>query len=216
MRKNLPDSIKYIESFLSLSERSNQIRESLKLDDLWGINIGKSDARILQFLIKISEAKKIVEIGSLYGFSACLMLEALPIDSKLWALELSKERSDKIATNLENYVKDGRLIIKSGQALESLVNIEPEGPFDCIFIDANKAAYLDYLLWAKKNIKKNGLIIGDNTFLFGNVWSDDVPDRFLKSSEVMKKFNEELFNDDDFFSVILPTEEGMTIGMKIK
>ena len=85
-----------------------------------------------------------------------------------------------------------------------------------VFIDANKAGYIKYLDWAEKNVRRGGLIVGDNTFLFGALWGDMRGGHGIESwmISIMHEFNRRLANPALYNSVLLPTAEGMTIAQK--
>lgn len=101
-----------------------------------------------------------------------------------------------------------------GDAREELKKLEALGPFDGIFIDGNKAAYMDYLEWAEKNIKTGGLILADNVFLNGSVWGEASARFSEKQIRIMQEFNKRLADPDKFVSVIAPTFEGLYIAIK--
>lgn len=94
--------------------------------------------------------------------------------------------------------------------------IEKEGPFDMAFIDADKLNYLHYLDWAERNVRKGGLIIGDNTFLFDAVWKEGPVGRVRGTARhAMREFNKRLADPEKYLGILLPTEEGMTIAVKL-
>ena len=106
-----------------------------------------------------------------------------------------------------------KIELRVGDALESLAELE--GPFDMIFIDADKLNYMNYLNWAEKNIRKGGLIVGDNTFLFGAVYAAEPVDRVRKTAfDAMTAFNARLGDDRYYTGILLPTPEGMTVAIK--
>lgn len=185
------------------------IAEQLHRDKKWGINIGVVEGQILQWLIRTFNVKSIVEIGTQYGFSTQKMLEALPADGKIVTIEKDPEHH----AQAQKMSQDSRVQFLLGDALPILQSIT--GEHDLIFIDANKNGYLNYLEWSMKHVKKGGLIIGDNTFLFGHVFKDtppaDIPEKMWRT---MREFNHRLFSDKSFNSCILPTNEGLTIGYR--
>ncbi len=174
------------------------------------------EARILQIIISLSGAKKVVELGVLAGYSTINMAKVIADDGKIYAIDCD-ERAIKIAqdnafkANVGNKIE---FICKKG--LEGLESIKSKAPFDLIFIDADKAGYDAYLDWAEENIKIGGVIVADNTFLFGNVWQDQCPSEVDKKSyDSMRKFNERLGNSAKYRSIIIPTAEGLSLGIRI-
>jgi predicted O-methyltransferase YrrM len=187
------------------------IEETLRKDEKWGINIGSFEGCFLQFLIQTYSVKNILEIGTQYGYSTQWMLEALPLDGRIVSIEKNEEHQ-AVAKRI---ITDSRVSFLLGDALEVLKNLKNDIPFDLIFIDANKKAYPQYLAWAKTLVSSGGLIVGDNTFLFGSVFAEgapeDVPTALWQS---MRTFNEQIFNDPQFASCIIPTGEGLTVAFK--
>ena len=110
-----------------------------------------------------------------------------------------------------------RIHLHQGAALDILPTLS--GPFDMVFIDADKLNYAKYLDWAEANVRQCGLIVGDNTLLFGHVWSETPPtsnDAPSKTAwEAMREFNARLADPNKYHSVLIPTLEGMTIAVKL-
>ena len=217
MRKLTPKSYEYIEK-LSVNETIIKItaRKNSENLGLGAISLSKTEAQILQLLVMATEAEKVVEIGTLTGLSALYILECLKPNGKLWTLEKSPEHAALAATVLEDYIKKNQCHILIGDAKEELAGLAVEGPFDAVFIDGNKAAYLDYFNWAVKNIKIGGLIVADNVFLAGSVWGEATTQRFSeKQVNVVNEMNRVAFADKNLKAVILPTEEGLLVCKKI-
>lgn len=217
-----PTKIQYIRDlFAKEDELLKEFREkSIKFGR--PISIGAEEGKLLQLFIKMNKIKNIIELGTLTGYSALWMAKALPEDGKIYTIEfdptcinISKENFAKLPSDLRNKIE-----LLEGKALDKLKELEkspkkPQSGFDMIFIDADKNNYVNYLDWAEKNIKKGGLIVGDNTFLFGAVYSDDLPHRTRPTTkEAMQEFNRRLADSNKFDGVILPTEEGMTVAIK--
>jgi predicted O-methyltransferase YrrM len=217
MRKVKLKSYEYIES-LSENENQNQLRareQSEKLG-LAAISLSKPEAQILQFLLLNTGPKKVVEIGTLTGLTALYILEVLPEEACLWTLEKSEVHAQWAAEVLAHEIKKNRCKIIIGDAKEKLNELRIEGPFDAVFIDGNKAAYLDYFNWALENIKKDGIIVADNVFLAGAVWGDQTSQKFSeKQVRVVQEMNQLAFTNKNLKSIILPTEEGMLICKKL-
>ena len=88
-------------------------------------------------------------------------------------------------------------------------------PFDVVFIDADKGGYAKYLDWTEEHLRKGGLVIGDNTFLFGHIHKEQKPDDVTQETwDAMHAFNQRLSDREKYTAVILPTGEGMTIAIK--
>lgn len=185
-------------------EEANKIRPEMSISFLEG--------KILEVLLKMIKAKKVVEVGTFTGYSALWIARVLGENGKLWTLEHQAEHA-KLAKEALSEFPNCEVI--TGNALESLNVLKNEAPFDAIFIDADKSGYMDYLRWAEEHIRKGGLIIGDNTYLFENVYLEQ-PDEDVgkKAWQVMREFNKTLSNTEKYTSIILPTTEGMTVSIK--
>ena len=217
MRKINPKSYQYIEN-LSENENLNKLtaRENSEKLGLNKISLSKAEAQILQFFVASIEAKKVVEIGTLTGLSALYILESLPADACLWTIEKSSEHANLAAEVLAPFIKTHRCKLLIGDAKEKLQELSSLAPFDLVFIDGNKAAYLDYFNWAVENVKTAGLIIADNIFLAGAVWGDQTTQKFNeKQIRVVNEMNQLAFSTHKLKSIIVPTEEGLLICKKL-
>ncbi len=179
------------------------------------MQISAIEARLLQVIIALNKPKKIVELGVLAGYSALNMAKVLEKNSKIYAIDIDSRaiiRAEKYAklAKLEHLVN-----FYQGPALEVLEKIKSEGPFDMIFIDADKANYANYLTWAEENLKSGGVIVGDNTFLFGDVYQEKCPEnQSVKAYNSMREFNQRLSDPNKYISILIPTVEGMTVAVK--
>lgn len=208
---------KYLNEVFGLTDPElGEIREALFAHNVEAIAVSGAEARILQFLVRISGARKIVEIGTLFGYSALAMAKALPEDGELWALEKSADNYAIAAKHFAKFPAGKKVRLQNGDALELLPGIEKEGPFDLVFIDADKGGYVKYLDWAEKNVRRGGLIVGDNTFLFGGVWGESRnPNMGEKQAAIMREFNTRLADTSKYNSTLIPTVEGLTVAQKL-
>lgn len=201
---------RYIQSLKGeLSPALKNIGEQLVKDKKWGINIGSTEGHILKFLIQSFRVKSILEIGTQYGYSTQWMLEALPAEGSICTLE-KDEAHHAMAKSL---VRDPRVTFMAGDAVEILQSLGDK-TFDLIFIDANKKAYPTYLDWSLEHVSSGGLIVGDNTFLFGQVYAQEPDPQKNDLRKAMQEFNQRLLSDPRFYSCLLPTSEGLTIAIK--
>jgi predicted O-methyltransferase YrrM len=181
---------------------------------LVGIQLGSEEGKLLQLLIRLAGVKRIVEIGSLAGYSAVWMARALPEDGVVHAINKDAEHYKLLCETVE---KSGLNIQPHhGDAKEILKTLEPEAPFDMAFIDADKSGYCDYLDWAEQHVRKGGLIIGDNTLLFGHVIASEKPEKASRKAwEAMRGFNRRLADPTCYEAILIPTAEGMTVARKL-
>lgn len=177
------------------------------------ISLHPEEGKVLQMLAQMTGAGKIVEIGTFYGYSALWLAGALGDGGHLWTLEKDAAR----ATRAREFI-GGRpdITLVEGDALQSLADLSPQGPFDMVFIDADKISYAAYLDWAEAHVRTGGLIVGDNTFLFDAVWKDGPVERVRETArQSMRDFNRRLADPARYRSIMLPTVEGLTIAQKI-
>ena len=184
---------------------------NLSLGDQKKLQISISQAQFLQTLIKISDIKKVLEIGSFTGFSALSMALAMPNDGSLISLDKNAEFSKKAKTFYdkanENKIKQ---MIKP--ALESLKVLEnSKQKFDLIFIDADKENYVNYYEKAIEMVDKNGLIIIDNVLWHGEVADQSKNDKF---TNIIRDFNKHIKDDSRVTKNIIPIGDGLTICIK--
>ena len=196
----------------TLSDVQNEIIQHNKsLGDQQRLQISISQAQFLQTLIKVSNVKKILEIGSFTGFSALSMAMALPADGILISLDKNPEFSNK-AKYFYDKAKEKRIkqIIKP--AIESLKELkDTKKLFDLIFIDADKENYLNYYESCMNLIDKKGLIVIDNVLWHGEVADDANNDKF---TNIIRDFNNHVKQDKRVTKNIIPIGDGLTICIK--
>ena len=200
---------KYINDFgLKLDPVQEEIiNYNNTLGDIKRMQVDPSQCYFFHLIIKISNIKNVLEIGTFTGLSALSISLALPDDGKLVALDKNEE-TNKIATSFFKKAKQDhkiRTIIKP--ALESLEELK-NNTFDMIFIDADKMNYKEYYERSLKLINKNGLIIVDNVLWHGEVADENNLDKYTVS---IRKFNEYVSNDKRVEQIIIPLGDGMTI-----
>ena len=195
-----------------LSNVQNEIiKHNISLGDHQKLQISISQAQFLQTLIKVSNVKKILEIGSFTGFSALSMAMALPVDGILISLDKNPEFSKK-AKYFYDKANEKRIkqIIKP--ALESLKELKiTKKLFDLIFIDADKENYLNYYESCIDLIDKKGLIVIDNVLWHGEVADDTNNDKF---TNIIRDFNNHVKKDKRITKNIIPIGDGLTICIK--
>ena len=134
-------------------------------------NVAPNQGKLLQLLAQIQRAQKILEIGTLGGYSTIWLARALPSNGHLISLEVNRKHADVARANIARAGLASIVEVRLGSALESLQQIAAEGcgPFDVIFIDADKPNNPEYLAWALKLARTGSLIIGDNVVRNGGV-----------------------------------------------
>ncbi|MDE1977294.1 MAG: O-methyltransferase [Elusimicrobia bacterium] len=180
------------------------------------ISIGPQEGKILETLARSCGARKIIEIGTLAGYSACHLARALSPGGIVHTVEYDARHAEVARENIAGAGLSGKIIVHEGAALDVLPKLESEGPFDVCFIDADKANYHRYLRWAAGNVRSGGLVIGDNAYLFGKLHLN--PEQAGEDSAgvpAMREFLKTLADLDLFSScAMIPTSEGMAVAVR--
>ena len=170
--KETAKSLYLKEVFSKEDDILRSIREYSEKKNVEYMQISAYEGGILQFLCQTLLVKKAVEIGTLYGYSSLMIARTLPEDGQLFTLDIDKDRTRKSQSFDARRSFCHKDSFPSWPALESLKKLKNKAPFDMVFVDADKSAYLDYLHWSNKYLKPGGLLIADNTFLFGAVYGE--------------------------------------------
>ena len=199
----------YINDFgLSLNPVQQEIiNYNNTLGDIKRMQVDPSQCYFLHLIIKISNIKNVLEIGTFTGLSALSISLALPNDGKLIALDKNKE-TNKVAINFfKKANQDHKIETKIKPALESLDELK-NNKFDMVFIDADKMNYKKYYERSLKLIDKGGLIIIDNVLWHGEVVDENNEDKFTVN---IREFNSYVSNDKRVEQIIVPLGDGMTV-----
>ena len=188
-------------------------REEMLREGMPQINVSASEGKLLFILARIIGAKRILEVGTLGGYSAIWLARALPAKGKLISLEIDAGYADVARRNLERAALAGKVEVRVGPALESLARLETEEepPFDLVFIDADKESYVKYLRKSMPLLREGGLVLGDNT----------LPDAVLNAAAESgtKRYNAEVSAHLDLVSILVPVLrsrgiDGLSISIK--
>ena len=183
------------------------------LGDIKRMQISISQCHFLNLIIKISNIKKILEIGTFTGLSGLTMSLSLPNDGELITLDKNEERI-KIASGFFKKAKQEKKIkVIIGPALESISNLKKRGQkFDLVFIDADKENYKNYYNQSLDLIEKKGLIIVDNVLWHGEVVDKKKQD---KLTAAIREFNTYVNRDKRTENLIIPVGDGLTVCRKL-
>ncbi|GLI05187.1 O-methyltransferase [Paenibacillus tyrfis] len=137
-------------------------------------DVSAAQGKLLQLFVRMQNAKRILEIGTLGGYSTIWMARALPADGRLVTLELDPRHAEVAQANVSLAQVEGVVEIRVGDALEQLAKLEEEGaaPFDLVFIDADKPNNPAYLKWALRLSRPGTIIIGDNVIRRGEIMNE--------------------------------------------
>jgi caffeoyl-CoA O-methyltransferase len=176
------------------------------------INVSPNEGRLLQLLTEIAGARRILEIGTLGGYSAIQFARALPEDGALISLEIDEHHAKVARNNIDRAGLSEKVEIRVGDAHELLASLidYDEGPFDVIFIDADKESYPEYLDASLRLVESGSLILGDNTIRGGTVL--DPKDTTARAT---REFNERIARDQRLSSIALPLIRERIDGLTI-
>jgi len=176
------------------------------------INVSATEGKLLRMLAEMVGARRILEIGTLGGYSAIHLARALPENGALISLELDERHAAVARENVAGAGLESKVEVRVGDARELLAGIDEigEGPFDVVFIDADKGGYPEYLEWAIRLSRPGSLILGDNAIRGGSVL--DAGD---ESSRAIREFNEKLARDERLSALVLPLIRERIDGLAI-
>jgi len=177
------------------------------LGDIKRMQIDPSQCYFLHLIIKISNIKNVLEIGTFTGLSALSISIALPDDGKLIALDKNEETNKVAEYFFKKANQDHKIKTIIKPALESLEELKND-KFDMVFIDADKMNYKEYYEKSLKLINKNGLIIIDNVLWHGEVADKENLDKYTVN---IREFNTYVANDKRVEQIIIPLGDGMTV-----
>jgi len=183
------------------------------LGDLQRMQISETQANFLQLIIKISNAKNCLEIGTFTGFSALTMALALPDDGLVTTLD----KDQKIINTAINFFKKGNLDKKIlpivAPALDTLKKMVKDNKiFDLIFIDADKGNYINYFNSSLDLIKSRSIVIVDNVLWHGKAYNKNKND---KQTNTIREFNSYIKNDKRVEKFIIPLGDGLMVCRKL-
>jgi caffeoyl-CoA O-methyltransferase len=192
----------YVERFTTphdplLAELSEETARELGMPQML---TGPVAGRLLEFLVWISQPKRVVEIGTFSGHSALSMAAALPEGGRIDACELDPERAAFAQRYFDRSPHGAKITLHVGPALETLERLEDA--FDFVFIDAEKEGYVGYYEAVLPRLAERGLIVADNTLSSGRVVDETPP---------IAAFNEHVAADPRSVQVLLSVRDGMTL-----
>jgi predicted O-methyltransferase YrrM len=168
------------------------------------INVSPAQGKLLHLLARVQGARKILELGTLGGYSTIWLARALPPDGRLISLEIDPKRAEIARANIARAELANVVEIRLGRAADSLQQLVAEGraPFDLIFIDADKPGYAEYLTWCLKLSRPGTLIIADNVVRKGAVADPGSADENVQG---IRKFNEALASEKRVTTTVVQT-----------
>ena len=184
---------------------AEETRETLECPQML---TGEVEGRMLEFLVFLARPRSVLEIGTYSGYSALSMAQTLPQDGHIITCELDEERADVAERHIAAAGFGDRIEVRRGPALETVNALD--GPFDLVFIDADKAGYLDYYEAALPKLSERGLIVVDNVLWSGRVAEDPGEDD-EESTRALRAFNDHVAADERVANVMLTVRDGVTL-----
>jgi len=167
---------------------------------------GAVEGRFLEMLVHASGARLVLELGTYSGYSALSMAQALPADGRIVSCEISEEHAAFARERIEAAGESGRIEVRVGPALETIASLG--GPFDLVFIDADKESYAAYYEAVLPKLADRGLIAVDNVLWSGRV-ADPANDE--QTTRILREFNDMVRADERVVSVMLTVRDGITL-----
>jgi len=178
------------------------------------IQVAALDALHLEVLARATGARRAVEVGTLGGYSGVALLRGMGPKGELDTVELSPHHADVARESFRRAGVADRVRIHVGAAATVLPTLAPRGPFDLVFVDADKEGYPAYLAWAADNLRPGGIVLLDNAFLFGHLPAAAEGER-AKEIRAMQSVHEALARGGKFRATVLPTGEGLAFGVRV-
>jgi predicted O-methyltransferase YrrM len=187
------------------------VRESQRAG-LPEIHVSPNEGKLLQLLAEMMGARRILEMGTLGGYSAINLARGMAEDGRLISLEIDEHHAEVARQNVERAGLAEKVEIRVGDARKLLAQLaeSDEGPFDLVFIDADKEGYPEYLEWALRLSRPGSLILGDNT-----IWGGAIIDPQDDSTRAIHEFNEKIAKDPRLTAIVLPLLRERVDGLAI-
>jgi caffeoyl-CoA O-methyltransferase len=171
------------------------------------MQVGRIEGRFLKMLVRLTGARRVLEIGMFTGYSALMMAEGLPEDGRLITCDIDPKAEEIARRYFAESPQGHKIEIRLGAALETIATLE--GPFDMVFIDADKNNYPNYYEATLALLRPGGLIVADNV-----LWSGKVLNPEDDYARAIAEFNRRVLSDDRVENVCLTVRDGMMLIWK--
>jgi caffeoyl-CoA O-methyltransferase len=169
---------------------------------------GEIEGRFLEFLVFLAQPRLVVEIGTYSGYSALSMAGALPAGASIVTCELLDEHADVAERHIAAAGLADRISVRRGRALDTLATLD--GPFDLVFIDADKEGYLEYYEAVLPKLSERGLVVVDNVLWSGRV-AQPPSDEDTQATTALRAFNQHVADDPRVVNVVLTVRDGIML-----
>jgi len=178
--------------------------------DLPEIHVSAEEGAVLHLLIRLTGARRVLELGTLGGYSGIWIARALPADGRLVTIEGDERHAAHAREAFEGAGVGDRVDLICGEALDTLATLS--GPFDAIFLDADKAPLPAYFEAALRLLRVGGLLLCDNTFMDGRIADPDAQGSDVRG---MREFNRLVAADPRFVSAVIPVRDGLLAAVRV-
>ncbi|MCE2472645.1 MAG: O-methyltransferase [Anaerolineae bacterium] len=185
------------------------VRQQTAVRGLPQISLEPNEAKLLQLLVRLSGAVRVVEVGTLAGYSGICIARALPEQGQLITIEVSSVHAEVARAHFEYAGLANKVKVLQGAGLQVLPSLAKDAPYDLMFIDADKGNYHNYLAWAADNLRVGGAVVADNAF-----WGGRIFDPKTEDDQAMVAFNRTLADHPQFDSAIIEVGDGIALGVK--
>jgi len=185
------------------------LREAADREGLPPISISAVTGRLLQILLCAVRAERVLEVGTLGGYSGIWMARALPASGRLVTIELDERHAEFARGYFARAGLESRIDLRVGRALDVLPAFDGER-FDAVFLDADKEPLPTYFDWALRLLRPGGLLIADNALWGGRVLDPETADEGTRG---IREFNRRLASDQRVTGTIVPVGDGLAVGV---
>ncbi len=197
------------EHFAREDETLRYVRQQTAARGLPQISLEPNEAKLLHLLVRLCGAARVVEVGTLAGYSGICIARALPDDGQLITIEVSSLHAEVARAHFEYAGLADKVTVLQGAGVDVLPKLAADAPYDFMFIDADKGNYHNYLAWAADHLRIGGVVMADNAF-----WGGGIFDPKSDDDHAMVAFNLSLAEHPRFDSTIIEVGDGIAVGVK--
>lgn len=174
------------------------------------IHISPDEGKLLHVLLRLVAARRVLELGSLAGYSGVWLARALPADGELTTIEIDPEHAKLARQAYDEAGVAGRVRLLEGDARQVLPTLR--AGFDVVFLDADKEPLPEYFEWSVRLLRAGGMLLCDNAFLHGTVVD---PENHTPATEGVRAFNRLAASDPRVVSAVVPLRDGIVVAVKV-
>ncbi len=171
------------------------------------MQVGRVEGTFLKLLVRLTQARRILEVGMFTGYSALMMAEALPDDGQLITCDVDPKAEEMAKRYFAQSPHGHKIEVRMGKAIDTISTLQ--APFDLVFLDADKANYPNYYEACLPLLRTGGLIVADNV-----LWSGKVLNPEDEDSRAIVEFNRKVTDDPRVENVLLTVRDGMMLAWK--